>query len=132
LSAYYLAVLGLILANKNAIVQANHDFLFWTILVFSTLFFALGLFSIFKAIFPYLENNSTDKSLFYYKHVAEMKVVDFLKKAKNIKYSDKNEQLLEQVYANSVIAERKMVNIKNSTRCLGLTLVLILIFLFII
>lgn len=132
LSAYYLAILGLILANKNYILQTNHNLLFWFLATTISISFIAGLFFIFKAIFPRLGNNSTDKSLFYYKHVAETKIVDFLKKSRNLKDSDKKDQLLEQIYTNSLIAEKKMENIKNGIKCLFLTLILLSVFLFII
>jgi hypothetical protein len=124
LSVYYSVILGLLISHKASIplyiFSHNGLVLACYILVLSANIILLlsGIFWLFVSIFPRLTNLTTDKSVFYFGHVADLKFIDYLKDLKKLSVPDIKEQIIEQIHANSVIANRKMKNIQKTTKCL--------------
>ncbi|MFC1615411.1 Pycsar system effector family protein [Patescibacteria group bacterium] len=122
LSAFYSAVFGLVLAQKESILQ---DFAIqqkWINYICSFILFCfivsfvVGIFFLFRSIFPRLKNSFTDKSLFYFGHIANMKFVDYSSEIKKMTEEDAKRQIIEQIYTNSIIANQKMENVQNSIK----------------
>jgi len=138
LSVYYSAIIGLLISYKTAIIESFNSYESWLsyihfLILVGVLFSSvLGLFLLFKSIFPRLTNSFTDKSLFYFGHISNMKFIDYFGAIKELSNEDAKKQITEQIYTNSVIADQKMKNVQNSTKCLFVLTVLmaILIFLF--
>lgn len=138
LSVFYSAIFGLLISHKEEIVQIFKtcgtwlSYIYFLILVGILISSAIGLFLLFKSIFPRLKNSFTDKSLFYFGHIANMKFIDFSDAIKGLSDDDAKKQITEQIYTNSVIADQKMKNVQNSTKSLFVLIVLmaLLIFLF--
>ncbi len=133
-SVYYSAILGFLISYKASIllyISSNHGIvLFCYILVLSAnvILFLSGIFWLFRSIFPRLTNLTTDKSVFYFRHVASLKFIDYLKDLKKLSVPDIKEQIAEQIHTNSTIANRKMKNIQKSIKFL-FVLVFMVIFL---
>ncbi len=122
LSVYYSAIFGLIISQKESILQnfaiyqkgllCLYIFVFLGVIIF----FLFGIFFLFKSIFPRLKNSFTDKSLFYFGHVANMKFIDYFEEIKKLTGDEAKKQIIEQIYTNSVIANQKMKNVQKSTK----------------
>jgi len=138
LSVYYSAIIGLLISRKTEIIESFKLCTSWfiyihfLILVGILISSILGLFLLLKSIFPRLKNSFTDKSLFYFGHISNMKFVDYSEAVKGLSGEDAKKQITEQIYTNSVIADQKMKNVQNSTKCLFVLTILmaVLIFLF--
>ena len=122
LSVYYSTIFGLIISQKDSILQQLEIYQKWLSYLYALVFlavfvsFIVGIFFLFKSIFPRLKNSFTDKSLFYFGHVANMKFVDYLEKVKKLTDEEAKKQIIEQIYTNSMIADQKMKNIQKSTK----------------
>ncbi len=122
LSAYYSLVFGLVISQKVDILQLFHIYQKWLtffyifILLGVIVSFLVGIFFLFKSIFPRLKNDFTDKSLFYFSHVASMKFVDYSEMITKLTEDEAKKQIIEQIYTNSVIADQKMKNVQKSTK----------------
>lgn len=122
LSAFYSVIFGLVFSQKELIVQhfiiypkwITHFYLF--ILLGFIVSFIVGIFFLFKSIFPRLKNSFTDKSLFYFGHVANMKFVDYSEEIKKLTEDEAKKQIIEQIYTNSIIADQKMKNVQKSIK----------------
>lgn len=118
LSAYYAIVIWFSINNKEHFlslfkwdINRIKAIFFW--LFFIT--FLVWIFFLFKVMFPNWLNKSTDKSSFYFSHVWKTKILDFVKKFKEMEEKDIQSEILEQIHINSQIVSNKMSNIKIST-----------------
>jgi len=122
LSAFYSAIFGLVFSQKESVLQHFLTYQRWTayfyflILIGFVSFFIVGIFFLFKSIFPRLKNSLTDKSLFYFGHVANIKFVDYLEEIKKMTEDEAKKQIIEQIYTNSIIADQKMKNVQKSIK----------------
>ncbi len=138
LSVYYSAIFGLLISRKDLIVQSFRtcekwlSYLYFLILIGILISIVVGLFLLFKSVFPRLKNSLTNKSLLYFGHVANMEFADFAEDINGLSDNELKGQILEQLYTNSLIAAQKMKNVQNSTKCLFVLIFLsaLLIFLF--
>jgi len=137
LSAFYSAVFGLVISQKELISQHFIVYQEWTsclyifILLSFIVSFVTGIFFLFKSIFPRLNNSFTDKSLFYFGHVANMKFVDYLEEIKKLTDNEAKRQIIEQIYTNSIIADQKMKNVQKSIKIFFVVIVsMVLLILF--
>ncbi len=90
----------------------------------------LGVYFLLKTLFPKIKNKLTDNNILFFGNISCMKYKDFIDKYNNITEEEMRQNIFEQIYTNSVIANEKFKNIKKSTICLVISIVL-LIFLFI-
>lgn len=122
LSVFYSAIFGLVLSQKELILQHLVIYQKWMIYFYTfvllgfTVFFIVGIFFLFKSIFPRLKNSFTDKSLFYFCHVANMKFIDYSEGINKLTEDEAKKQIIEQIYTNSIIADQKMKNVQNSIK----------------
>jgi len=138
LTAYYSLIFGLVVSQKDTILNhlANYQkwvTVFYIFILFGVIVsFLVGISFLFKSIFPRLKNSFTDKSLFYFGNVASMKFVDYSKEIEKLTDDEIKKQIIEQIYTNSVIADQKMKNVQKSIKSLIvlITFILILIFIF--
>jgi len=124
LSAYYSLIFGLMISQKTKILQHFTVYQKWItcfyifILLGLIISFLFGIFFLFRSIFPRLKNSFVNKSLFYFGHVADMKFIDYFEKIKKLTDNEVKEQIIEQIYVNSIIANQKMENIQKSIKSL--------------
>jgi len=122
LSAFYSAIFGLVFYQKESILQHFIIYQKWITCFYAFILFGFivsfiaGIFFLFKSVFPRLKNSFTDKSLFYFGHVANMKFIDYSEKIKKLTEDEAKKQIIEQIYTNSVIADQKMKNIQKSIK----------------
>jgi hypothetical protein len=120
LSAFYSAIFGLVFSQKESILQHFIIYQKWItcfyafILVGFIIAFVVGIVFLFKSVFPRLKNLFTDKSLFYFGHVANMKFIDYSEEIKKLTEDEAKKQIIEQIYTNSIIANQKMKNVQKS------------------
>lgn len=120
LSAFYSAIFGLVFSQKELILQHFIIYQKWItcfyifVLIGFIVSFIIGLYFLFKSIFPRLENSHTDKSLFYFGHVAKLKFIDYLDEVEKLNEEDVKKQIIEQIYTNSIIVDQKMKNVQKS------------------
>lgn len=121
LFVYYSAVFGSIVFIKYDIYSNLLNYKNWQLYLYITLIsltaflFLGGIFFLLSCIFPRLKNNLTNKSLFYFGNIADMKFVDYIKQIEELSEDETKKQLVEQIYTNSMIANTKMKNIRIST-----------------
>jgi len=122
LSAFYSAVFGLVFSQKESILQHFIIYQKWITCFYSFVFlgffvsFIAGIFFLLKSVFPRLKNSFTDKSLFYFGHVANMKFIDYSEEIKKLTEDEAKKQIVEQIYTNSIIADQKMKNVQKSIK----------------
>jgi hypothetical protein len=128
LTAYYSVIFGLVISQKDPILNnlTNYQkwmFGFYVVILFGFIIsFLIGIFFLFKSIFPRLKNSFTDKSLFYFGHVATMKFIDYSKEIEKLTEDEAKKQIIEQLHTNSIIADKKMRNVQASIKsffCVG-------------
>ena len=73
---------------------------------------------VFRVVFPNITNLNTNKSFFFFGNISQMKVIDFINEYKELTDEQKEVQILEQIYSNSVITNEKFVNIKKASKFL--------------
>ena len=133
LSAYYSGLFLAVLSYKQHIVSSISSYKGWCLFFYSGLviiaiaLFILGILFLFSSVFPHLKNNLTNKSLFYFGNIAKLKFIDYFKEMEELTEETTKKQISEQIYTNSIIADQKMRNVKNSTKCLFILVILILI-----
>jgi len=122
LSAFYSAIFGLVFSQKESILQhfiiyqKGTTCFYAFILLGFIIAFVVGIFFLFESVFPRLKNSFTDKSLFYFSHVANMKFIDYLEEIKKLTEDEAKKQIIEQIYTNSIIADQKMKNVQKSIK----------------
>ncbi|KKQ46180.1 MAG: hypothetical protein US63_C0005G0022 [Candidatus Moranbacteria bacterium GW2011_GWC2_37_8] len=133
IALYYSVLIGFLVSKKDIIVNDLKQLHLGQLFVLNSILFlllvllSLGIFYLFSCVFPQLKNHSNEKSLFYFGTVSKMKFLDFIKKIENLSEDETKEQIAEQIYTTSIIADQKMNNIQNSVRCLFASAFLILI-----
>lgn len=122
LSAFYSAIFGLVFSQRESILQHFAIYQKWTTCFYVFIFLGfsialvVGIFFLFESIFPRLKNSFTDKSLFYFGHVANMKFIDYSEEIKKLTEDEAKKQIIEQIYTNSIIADQKMKNVQKSIK----------------
>lgn len=135
LTAYYSVIFGLVISQKDSILNNFINYQKWMlgfyifILVGAITSFVIGIFFLFKSIFPRLKNSFTDKSLFYFSHIASMKFVDYSKEIEKLTEDEAKKQVIEQIYTNSIIAEQKMKNVQKSIKNLIISVCFVILLL---
>ncbi len=135
LSAYYSGIFLGTVSFKGIVISSISNFENWglclyTILIIITIgLFILGIFFLISSVFPRLKNTNTNKSLFYFGNVAKLKPIDYFNEMEKLTEEDAKKQISEQIYTNSIIADQKMNNVKNSTKCLFVLVVLLFVLL---
>lgn len=133
LSAFYLAVLGFLISYSEKIKKINFCFNYFHYVKSLFCFFCIiilflvGVYFLFKSIFPNLKNNFISKSMFYFGHIYNMKFVDYLEEMNKLDEDKAREGLLEQIYTNSNIANEKMKNVKYSINILFVIVLFLII-----
>lgn len=136
LSAYYSGILLGIISYKEHIISSISNFKGWALFLYIVLIaiticlFIVGLLFLFSSVFPRLKNLNTDKSLFYFGNIAKLKLIDYFDGMKNLTEAEVKKQISEQIYTNSIIADQKMNNVKNSTKCLFVLVIFVFMFMF--
>lgn len=122
LSAFYSAIFGLVFSQNESILQHFVIYKKWITCFYSfislgfVISFVVGIFFLFESVFPRLKNSFTDKSLFYFGHVANMKFIDYSEEIKKLTEDEAKKQIIEQIYTNSIIADQKMKNVQKSIK----------------
>ncbi|MBI2120173.1 MAG: hypothetical protein HYT94_00950 [Parcubacteria group bacterium] len=137
LSVYYSAMMGFIFTKRIEILTGYDKYagfeslyvLVWSSLLTSLL---IGLYYLFWSIFPQLNNHNTDNSIFYFGHVAKYKFNSFINALNELDEDGIKHQLAEQIYTNSIIADRKMQSVKKSTQTLFIVITLFSTLIFLI
>ncbi len=111
----------------NLQINSDAEKLFFGV---TALCFLLGLVFVVLTAFPRLKNNYTDKSVFYFGNIASKKFVDFKKEFKKMSTEDAKEQILEQIYTNSIVANKKMKNTQKAIFFLAVLILFTIILLF--
>lgn len=133
LTAYYSVILGLLISQKEQLVaefvnyQKYSTCFFVIILICTFISFLVGLFFLLKSVLPRLKNSLTNKSLFYFGSIANMKFDDYSKEIENLAEDEIKKQIVEQIYTNSTIADQKMKNVKKSTIWLVVAIIFVTI-----
>ncbi|PIZ95989.1 MAG: hypothetical protein COX80_02670 [Candidatus Magasanikbacteria bacterium CG_4_10_14_0_2_um_filter_33_14] len=132
LSAYYSTIFGLLISQKESILNNILNYQKWMFALYLFIFiaviisFIIGMYFLFKSIFPRLKNSFTDKSLFYFGHIAKTKFIDFSKKMQELNEDEAEKQVIEQIYTNSIIANQKMKNVQISIKSFVVLVILVL------
>jgi cell division protein FtsL len=119
-------IISFIKINYNIWDFNNLEKIFFVLLLASIV---ASIIFIIYAVFPRLKNKSTNKSLFYFSNISEMKIIDFLEDMENLTEEKAKKQIIEQIHANSKIANQKMKNIEKSIASLILAILFMMIFL---
>jgi hypothetical protein len=133
LSVFYSAVFGFIVLEKKEIINTISILEGWLLCLYYFLIiglfltFLLGIVFLFFSVFPRLKNNFTDNSLFYFGSIAKTKFIDYSKKMEKLSEKESKEGIMEQIYTNSVIADKKMKNIQRSTKLLFALIVFVIV-----
>jgi len=137
LSAFYSVIFGLVFSQKESIFQHIIIYQKWItcfyafILLGVVVSFIVGIFFLFKSVYPRLKNLFTDKSLFYFGHIANMKFVDYSEEIKKLTEDEAKKQIIEQIYINSIIADQKMENVQKSIKSLIVLIAFVFVLIFI-
>lgn len=131
-AAGYTGILWVIVTQKDAIMETNYDFCFWLVTVIFALVFIIGVVNLFDSISPRIKRNWQHISYFYFGHVNTMDSNLFIVDMSNMTEREAEEQILEQIHTNSLIANVKMERIGKSTVYLFASILLCLIFVFVI
>ncbi len=124
LSVYYSGIFFGIITYKENVISSILSFKSWYLCLYNLLIlltiglFIVGIFYLISSVFPRLKNPNTDKSLFYFKSIAKLKLIDYFSEIEKLTEEDTKKQIAEQIHINSIIAEQKMNNVINSTKCL--------------
>lgn len=122
LSAFYSAVFGLVFSQRESILQHLIIYQKWIICLYTFVLFGfvisflVGILFLFRSVFPRLRNSFTDKSLFYFGHVASMEFIDYSEKINKLTDDEAKKQIVEQIYTNSIIADQKMKDVQKSIK----------------
>ncbi len=133
LSAFYSAIFGLVLSQKELIlnhfkVDQKWELYFYIFIFLGfVIFFMLGVYFLLKSVFPELGNTHTNKSLFYFGNIANLKFTNYLDELKKLNEEDAKKQIIEQIYINSIIANRKMKNVQNSIEIFAIVVIFVLL-----
>lgn len=137
LAVYYSTIFGLVIYQKGSISQNITTYQDWPLLAYILvligiiLSFIIGVFFLVNSVFPRTKNSYTSKSLFYFGHVANMKLIDYFEKIEKLSEDEAKKQIIEQIYSNSTIADQKMKDVQSSTKgliALGVFTVILLLF----
>jgi len=133
LSAYYSGIFFGIISYKENVISSISNFESWSLFLYIVLIlitvglFILGIFFLISSVFPRLKNTNTDKSLFYFGSITKLKSIDYFNEMEKLTEEEAKKQISEQIYTNSIIADQKMNNVKNSTKCLFILLIIVFV-----
>lgn len=134
LGIFYSAILAFLLTQHQEILKGFFYLEGWLLISYVITFsflvvsLAYGLHYLFCAVLPNLKNGHTSKSLFYYGNVAQKKISDYLQEMSELSDDRIVHELTEQIYTNSVIADKKMACVRRTTRVLFVAVVALVIF----
>lgn len=125
LGVFYSAIIGFLMSQREDILwrmYGRHGYQCDALLIFALLALlaclGVGIFFLFRAVLPRLNNGNTDNSLFYFGNVAKKKIADYLQEMDDLTEERAMREIAEQIHTNSYIADKKMRNVKDSTRWL--------------
>ncbi len=125
LGVFYSAIIGFVVSQREDILwrlYGRHGYHCDALVVVAllALFVCLGvgIFFLFRTVLPRLNNGNTDNSLFYFGNVAKKKIADYLQEMDDLTEERATREIAEQIHTNSCIADKKMKNVKDSTRWL--------------
>lgn len=133
LSGYYAIIIWYCISNKETILwilENDVNCIKKIILALFMITLLMGMFFLFRIMFPSWVNKNTDKSLLYFSQIAKRKAIDFIKEFQDIKEHELQWQILEQIHINSKITDNKMLNVKISTIFLMINLLSFIIFVY--
>ena len=129
ISTFYSIILGLLISKGNVPIQQVMGYTGWIkcicyfIFIIMIISFALGFIFILRTVFPKLKNVSSNQSLLYFGYVTQIHYSGYLKNyIKMMEENKMEEQMLEQIHTNSVIAYQKMKNVQLSIISLIVTI----------
>lgn len=110
-------------------LECTHDYLLIIFLVFNLFSISTTLL----ALKPYLKSYAkTSKSILFFNDIASIQLTDFIIKIENIDENKINEDLVSQVYLLAKGLRRKFLLLNISTWIIGLEIITIIIFGFLI
>ncbi len=123
IAVFYSAILGYLVSKRDEVLShlffCSQDCDIWVLIFFVSIFFLwLGVYHLFLTVLPKLKNTNAKGSLFFFGSIATMKLGDYLVKFENLNDEEARNQLKEQIYTNSIIANSKMVSVQKSTKFL--------------
>lgn len=124
LSVYYSGIFLALINYRSTILCSISNYKGWFLLFYklliiaNILLFILGIYFLFKSIFPRLNNKNTDKSMFYFGHISKLKLIDYYVEMEKLTKKESKKQISEQIYTNSIIIDQKMRNVKHASKCL--------------
>lgn len=123
LSAYYVGIIGILISQRDTIFSLekygiNYRCMYYVLIIIFITLLVGGLVCLIKAIFPQLNNIHSDKSLFYFGHIAKQSKNNYIKEIIELPEEQIKSQLAEQIYTNSAIATKKMEYVKLTTKLL--------------
>ena len=133
LSSYYAIIIWYCISNKENILwffETDISCIKKIVLVLFMITLLVGIFFLFRIMFPNWGNQNTDKSLLYFSQIAKRKAIDFIKEFQDIEEHELQSQILEQIHINSKITDNKMLNVKISTIFLIINLLFFIIFIY--
>lgn len=113
-------------------MDTSFDFSFWLVTIVFLIIFIIGIVNLFDAISPRIKNNGQYISYFYFGHINNIDSNLFIVDMKNMSEKEVEKQILEQIHTNSLIANVKMERVGKSTLYLFGSVLLCLIFVFIV
>ncbi len=134
LSTYYALLITFLIWNRSDFVFLNLnncDYItLWILLIF-ILSIIVWITFLLISVYPNINtNNLSCKNFFYFWSISSMEIWDFIKWYKKLSNTEKEKQILEQIYINSTIANYKMKNIKKSSLILWISIILFVILIF--
>lgn len=135
MGAYYSAITGLVFSQKESIAKNLLNFdssryfsTFHCMLVLCmVIFLVIGVWFLFKSIYPNLGKPHANKSLFYFKDIADMNFKDYCKRINKLNPDQAKAEVIDQIYINSIVVTHKMNAIQNSiSSFFGLAFVVII------
>lgn len=132
----YTSVIAFLFSQKNLVLDNLSKFSNSLLFTYHILLFCLvislllGLTALIKSFFPKLKNQTSKNSLCYFGNIAQFSYKDFLKSYKKQTKSKFKQQLLEQIYTNSIIATQKMKYVQQSLKRFIILSIFTLILLF--
>lgn len=136
LATYYAAIFGVIISNKESILENISKLdgfnigLYWVNIATITACSAYGLYHLSRSVFPSLKNSYTNHSLCYFGTIACMKFMDFSKTIEMTTEEEFKKQIIEQIYTTSLIADQKMKSVQKATYGLIVLIILAVTFAF--
>lgn len=108
------SILLAILTVKFDIIKNSQSYIVVITYLLAVILFMFGIRSLVLSTFPRTKNNNTKKSFFFFKHIAKLKLDDFIHEYSRLSEDEIKNQITEQIHATSKIASIKMRHIQKS------------------